>query len=391
MVDGQTRRTYHILRGLAEKHDVCLFSLYESNKEIDPKNIKHLEAFCNRVDMHPAPSKKLSFSMIIRLLRSLISKDPYTIWRHYSRPYLRNIYEHLRTEQYDLIHCDILPLAYTVRNIRAPIRAITDHDVSYLKTLRMANYFRNPLLRLFLYIEAFKQKHLESSVFNKFDLSIVVSEIDKNHLQKLCPKGRLEVVENGVDTDDFKPIPRKHYENILLWFGAFSHYPNEEAMYYFLKEIYPLIKRTVSDVTLHLIGGSIPGKLNKIAGLDSSIKIMGFVDDPVEYLHRAKVIIVPILSGSGTRLKILEAMASGKAIVTTSIGCEGIEAENNEHYLVADNPQEFARATTEILRNDDLRVRLGQNARQLAEKKYDWNIISNKLNRIYIELCSSVA
>jgi glycosyltransferase involved in cell wall biosynthesis len=391
IIDGQTRRTYHILKGLAQKHEVTLLSLYERIEEIAPKNIQHIESFCKDVDFLPAPSKAFSFAMTVRLFRSLVSKYPYTIWRHYSRPYLNKIHNKLETEQYDLVHCDILPLAYTVQKIKSPVCTITDHDVSYLKTFRMAKQARNPFQKMFLYIEAFKQKKLESRVFNNFDLSIAVSKVDKEHLKRLCPKGRFEVIENGVETNEFKPISRNNYNNIIGWFGGFGHLPNKEAVYYFLRDIYPLIKKSISDVEFHLIGGNVPQKLKKIAAFDSSLKIMGFVDDPKQYLQEAKVIVVPLLSGSGTRLKILEALALGKAIVTTSIGCEGIEAENNEHHLVADTPQEFARVTVEILRNDDLRNKLERNGRELAKRKYDWDIICNKLNRVYVELVSSVA
>ena len=383
MVDGQSRRTYNILKGLAEKHDIYLLSLFESSYEIDSKNIQHLEVFCKKVEMIRAPSKQLSFSMVIRLLRSLISIDPYTIWRHYSKIYKKRVLELVKKIDFDLIHCDILPLAYTVRNLKTPPCTITDHDVSYLKCLRMAKQCRNPLFRLLLYLEAFKLKCLEGNIFEQVDLGITVSEFDKGLLKKICPQGRLEVVENGVDTNMFKPISEKTEDNTLLWVGGFSHYPNREAIYYFLKNIYPLIKEQVYDVRLNIVGGGVTKILNRFSASDSSIKIMGYVDDPLPYIQKATVFIAPLLSGSGTKLKILEAMAAGKAIVTTSVGSEGIEGIDKEHYLIEDKPEDFAKSVIDILNDQLLKEYLGINAIKLVKEKYDWKIICEKMDIIY--------
>ena len=185
---GQMRRTYNILKGLSKRHDVYLLSLYEDKMENDPKNIQHLRNFCKYVELLPAPSKILSYAMLIRLLRSLISKNPYTIWRHYSYSYLKRIHELTSDIKFDLIHCDILPLAYTIKDIKDIPCTITDHDVSYLKALRMAENSNNILLKLFLYMEAYKLKRLESRVFEKVEVGIVVSEVDKNRLKNCVRK-----------------------------------------------------------------------------------------------------------------------------------------------------------------------------------------------------------
>ena len=386
---GQMRRTYNILKGLSKRHDVYLLSLYEDKMENDPKNIQHLRNFCKYVELLPAPSKILSYAMLIRLLRSLISKNPYTIWRHYSYSYLKRIHELTSDIKFDLIHCDILPLAYTIKDIKDIPCTITDHDVSYLKALRMAENSNNILLKLFLYMEAYKLKRLESRVFEKVEVGIVVSEVDKNRLKKLCPKGNFEVIENGVDTDEFKPDYMNSEADTLSWVGGFGHFPNREGIYFFLEKIYPLIKNKISNVKLYLVGGDVPNKLRRLAETDTSVRITGYVDDPIPYIQNTSIFIAPILSGSGTRLKILEAMAVGKAIVTTSVGCEVIEGINETHYLVADNPEDFAKCIIQCLKDRSLQKYLGANARQLVQQKYDWEIISNKLDIVYQKLKSS--
>ena len=157
------------------------------------------------------------------------------------------------------------------------------------------------------------------------------------------------------------------------------------GIYCFLEKVYPIIKESVPEVRLDLVGGGVTKRLERVASEDKSIRVLGYVDDPVPYIQKACAYIIPILSGSGTRLKILEAMSSGKAIISTSIGCEGIEGKNMEHFLIADRPDEFAEATFMVLKDAGLRTCLGENARRLAIEKYDWNVITEKLDQLYMK------
>jgi len=250
----------------------------------------------------------------------------------------------------------------------------------------MAKDSSNLLLEAFCYLEAFKLKRLESRIFRELELGIVVSEVDKSLLQKLCPEGRFEVIENGVDVSKFRPNPEKADPNTLLWVGGFDHFPNKQGIYWFLDSVFPLIKRGLPEIELQLIGGGVPDKLKRLASADFSIKLLGYVDDPIPYIQRATVFIVPILSGSGTRLKLLEAMAVGKAIVTTNIGCEGIEGADDKHFLITDTPEQFSAAITKLLNDKKLRLFISNNARQIAEKKYDWKILLERLDSVYKEL-----
>jgi len=381
--DGQSRRTYNILRGLASRHDVYLLSLVESPEEVLPKSVGDLKGFCKDVEMLLGPPKTVSFGMIARLLRSLFSADPYTVWRHYSRPYVNRVRMRLHTTPFDVVHCDILPLAYCIRGLHGPFRTLTDHDVSYLKAKRLAAQARNPILKLFLYLEALKLKQLESRVFAKLDLGIAVSEPDRQHLERLCPEGRFVVVENGVDVQAFVPDPHAVEPNALVWVGGFHHYPNCEAVRFFLEDIYPRIKQEKAETKFYVVGGRVPDWLRELATGDRSIVLTGYVDDPLPYIQRAAVFVAPILSGGGTKLKVLEAMAVGRPIVSTSIGVEGIEGEDQEHFMVADRPEAFSSGVVSLLNDRLLRERLGANARKRAIEKYDWEAICEAISRIY--------
>lgn len=386
VVDGQSRRTYNILKGLALNHDVYFLSLFEAHEEINSAVLKHLKSICSEVEFLPCPQKIITLPMLIRLVRSVFSRYPYTVWRHYSSDYLKRLQIIIAQKRFDVIHCDCLPLVTAVRSIRNIPTVLTDHDVSYLKSYRMAKQTRNFALKLFLYLETCKVRWLEKNICKFVNLGITVSELDRKVLQKLCSEAHWEVVENGVNTREFKSPRNITEDKSLLWLGGFGHYPNLEAMSHFLKNIYPLIKEKVQDVELIVIGGGIQSELENFSEHDPSVKLLGFVEDPIPFFEKASVFISPILSGSGTRLKILEAMAMGKAIVSTEVGVEGIEGVKDIHYMTADTPQKFAASVVKILKNRALKQELGENARKLAEDKYDWKTILEKNELIYSSL-----
>jgi glycosyltransferase involved in cell wall biosynthesis len=159
---------------------------------------------------------------------------------------------------------------------------------------------------------------------------------------------------------------------------------------FFLSDIYPAIRRINDRVRFYVVGGHVPEQLTTLAARDASIVITGEVDDPVPYIQRAAVFIAPILSGGGTKLKVLEAMAAGKAIVSTSVGVEGIDGQHGQHFLVADQPERFADCVSQLLQDRQLRERLGVQARRTAEERYDWRVICAKMSSLYQTAAASV-
>lgn len=145
IIDGHTRRSFNILKGLSKYNRIYFLSLYENSEEISEKNMRILKRYCQYVEFFPGPKKTLSFQMVFRVLRSMVSLEPYTIWRHYSHDYKMRVHELIQKSNFDIIHCDILPIAYTLINKKGIIRSITNHDVSYLKCMRMAKTTKNIL------------------------------------------------------------------------------------------------------------------------------------------------------------------------------------------------------------------------------------------------------
>lgn len=386
--DGQTRRTYHVLKGLAERHEVCLLYLDDENHHDEAiEREKHLRSICHYVEAVPGPPKEFSVPMVARILRSVFSSLPYTTWRHFSSPLLERVRRLCEEFDIAIIHCDALPLAYTRNVARSAKYTLTDHDVSYLKIRRMINRRNNILMNAFMFLESIKVKRLESRIFKDIDLGIVVSEFDRDIIHRLCPAGKLTVVENGVDTGHFRPDHGVEEDIDLVWVGGFAHFPNREAILHFLESIWPVLK-VHRNIRVAIVGGDVPEQIIKAARGDRNIEFLGYVDDPVPYIQRSKIFIVPILSGSGTRLKILEAMSVGKTVVTTTIGCEGIRGSDGVHFFVADTPETFADRVIRLLRDDHQRSQVGDAARRFVEDKYDWDLICHKISTMYQDMAA---
>jgi len=170
--------------------------------------------------------------------------------------------------------------------------------------------------------------------------------------------------------------------------GKLSYKPNTFGIFNYLTEVHPIVKRHIPQVKLYIAGIGCPSWLKKELLKDNSVVLLGFVEDVRPYIKGADVCIAPLQAGSGTRLKILEYMASSKPVVSTSIGSEGINVTNNKNILIEDNWEDFAHKVVEVLKNKQLSQYIGDNARDLVEVEYDWKIIVDNQVRVYKNLLS---
>ena len=190
---------------------------------------------------------------------------------------------------------------------------------------------------------------------------------------------------NGTNTRFFKPTHGDVVQNSVLWIGHMDVHTNRDAVLYFWREVFPIIQKKHPEVKITFVGTAPPREIADAARKDAKVCVTGFVDDIRPYIGEAAVVIVPIRIGSGTRLKILDAMAMGKAIVSTSVGCEGINVTNGKDILIADAPEEFASKTIGLLQNPEMRITLERNAMALV-KTYDWDLIGEKQEFVYREV-----
>jgi glycosyltransferase involved in cell wall biosynthesis len=214
-------------------------------------------------------------------------------------------------------------------------------------------------------------------------LNLAVSDADAEELRALAPDARFDMVPNGVDVDTFVPVHDATQEGIVF-VGGMSWFPNADALEFFDEKILPLVRARDPQETVTWVGRAKPEVIASYA--QRGIHLTGHVDDIRPYVARAACYVVPLRIGGGTRLKILDAWAMGKAVVSTSVGCEGLSAVDGQNILIRDDPAEFAAAVTTVLHDTGLRGALERNARATAEERYSWDVIGETMRRLYGEV-----
>jgi len=386
LISGHSLRTYHILKGAAQKHNVILVTfIQEPEHELKEENLERLRSFCREVYPFRIPVDMSRFSLGISLFLNLFSPLPF-VAKKYDAPMMRQkIREIIKKEHIDLVHVDLLPLTVYNNEYEHLPKILVNHNVESIRLYRWFQTEPNILKKVYLGIQWSKLRLFERSAMRKFDSCVVVSETDKRLLEEMGVSSRLFVVPNGTDTEFFKSTGKKTVENSVLWLGHMDVHTNKDAVLYFWREIYPLLREQRPMVRVTFLGTAPPKEISDAAKRNEQVTVTGFVDDIRPYLDEAAVMVVPIRIGSGTRLKILDAMAMGKAIVSTSVGCEGINVSDGRNILIADTPEDFTDKTIELLKNEGLRSNLEKNALKLA-KTYDWNLIWEKQEIVYQEV-----
>ena len=378
LISGYSLRTYHILKGAAEKHNVTLLTFIQlPEHELKDDNLNHLRSFCKAVHPFDIPVDVSRFKLCRELFLNLFSALPF-VARKYDAPAMRRkIREIVKTEKIDLVHVDLLPLTVYINEFDHLPKVMINHNVESVRLYRWFKTEGNPIKKAFLGLQWLKLRSFERQAMEKFDACVVVSEKDKELLRSMGVKNELFIVPNGTDTKFFHPNSGKVVDDSVLWIGHMDVHTNKDAALFFWKEIYPILKKKYPEVKMTFVGTAPPKEIVDASKMDGQVKVTGFVDDIRPYIDEAAVMVVPIRIGSGTRLKILDAMAMGKAIVSTSVGCEGLNVNDGKDILIADDPEDFANQTIDLLKNLDKRITLEKNAIELA-KTYDWGLITQR-------------
>jgi len=262
---------------------------------------------------------------------------------------------------------------------------LAHHNIESQLMWRRAEHERGAFQRKYVELQAERLQRYEARVCGQFPLNVTVSEADAARLGEICPGVRTVVIPNGVDTDYFQP--RWGLETPALVFtGGMNMFANRDAVEWFLDAVWPMIKSQVPDVRFFAIGQRPSPRVLDAAGRDGSVLAPGHVPDVRPWVEKAAVYVVPMRVGGGTRLKIVDAMAQGKAIVSTKLGAEGIEGEDGVHFVLADEPRDFAARVVEMLSRPDLRRQLGEAARACVESRYSWGRLGQRLGDAYAEV-----
>lgn len=374
---GGRIRSYNLLRQLAREHRVTYFGFHDGTDDDAHAELKEI---FERVVTCPLklPAAK-SFSELMHYGKELFSREPYAISK-YCQPWvaseLRNL---VQSESYDVIVCDFLVAAGVIPwDLPCP-KVIFTHNVEALIWKRHYEVARNPLWKLLSWREWKAMARAEKRYLRQADRVLAVSQTDADFFAQELPAEKLTVIPTGVDTEFFHPTAAEEEPNSLVFTGSMDWMPNEDGIFYFAEEILPRIFNELPNARLSVVGRRPSARLKALAATDPHhLHLTGWVDDIRPYLAQSAVCIVPLRVGSGTRLKIFEAMGMGKAIVSTTIGAEGLPVRHGEELLLADSPDDFARSVVTLLGDAAERQRLGTAARELVETKYSWGSVAKE-------------
>ncbi|HEU0026300.1 MAG TPA: glycosyltransferase [Ktedonobacterales bacterium] len=367
LMSGGGKRNSYLLRALCEAHQVTLL-IVSDDTACTVRDIGSLQADLEAARVVRAP---LGVYKRVWQLVAGISGQPSVTLRFSPPAAGRAIRALLAAERFDAV----VYQSVIVANHRLPpgVRMVIDeHNLEYELMERSAAKAPSTLRRLHYTLEAAALKRVELGLLARADLVSVTSERERELLAEILPGARVIVTPNGVDTEAFAPdLKRAETAGRVIFTGSMDYHPNEQAAHYFASSIWPQVRAEVPDATWYLVGARPPASFERLATLPG-VTVTGPVAETQPYMAEAAVAIAPLLVGGGTRLKILEALAMGKAVVTTSLGCEGLDVTSGEHLLVADEPGAFAEAVVSLLHDEARRSRLGAAGRALVEREYSW-------------------
>ncbi len=401
---GGKIRTMNLLRQIAKKNEVYLICF--SFETTDNEYVRELARMNIVTTLIPMKED----SIMDKVMGMMLSQYPYSITKYYSQNMESVIVALAQTNKFDLIHFDHLHMAHYRNCFNGFPSVLDEHNVEYLILERCAKLENSPIRKVLFDNQARKMKIFEARKINQFSCCLAVSSEDRELLSRLGQgKVKVEVIPNGVDTEFFKPLAtgpllpapsaqdqvsgeekrrarheeRGTNEGSLVFTGSLDWWPNEDAVLYFCKAILPLIWKKKKQIKFTVVGKAPTPAVQKLASKDKRIIVTGRVDDVRPLMGHAKIFVVPIRVGGGTRLKILEAMAMSKAVVSTSMGAEGISYTEGKDIVIADKAQDFADKVVGLLENPSQMASMGEMGRRLVCQQYDWNIIGEKLLNIY--------
>jgi len=377
---GGRIRSFHLLRELSAQHDIHLLALEYGNTVRSGRGPLH--ELCRSVRTVPAPRRLTGHGQ--RFLRALRHPENVVMGRTCAALEME-LHSRLAEEVWDLVILDDMGVAKYVQQ-SSPLPVLwSKHNCEWL-LLRghAAIKRRHPLAWALAWCETVAVRRWEGQVAALAGRTIVVSQADRDALRSCAPAAVVDVVPNGVDATYFRPVETGE-TNDVVFTGALFWYPNVDAVIWFASHIWPLIRREVPVARFAIVGREPAAEVQILGGL-SGVEVVPNVADVRPYLARAAVCVAPLRCGGGTRLKILEALASGRPVVSTSVGVAGLELIGGRDLCVVDDPPAFAAACVELLRNPDLRTSLGQAGRRAVERRYDWGEALSPLCSICADL-----
>ncbi len=384
---GGNIRSYNIARGLNSQHALTFLSYYDGPRDegYEAELKRHFPdsvCLCRGTRSKSLPARALDY------LVRFSSEGPYAVSRFASSQVRERLKEWFQERCFDVVVCDFLDAAVNFpKKITIPT-VLFQHNVESEIWRRHALVQSNPAKKLLYQVEFAKMLRYERKIVKQFQHVIAVSEHDRELMSRWVEPSRITIVPTGVDLRQFEAkFPGTETENLVIFVGAMDWEPNIDAVQYFCQEIWPSVRARIPGVRFRIVGRNPDRRVQKLAG--ESVEVTGSVPSIVDHLHAAALVVVPLRIGGGTRLKIYEAMATGKAVVSTSVGAEGLDVHHGKDIVLADDATTFAESVVTLLRDEPLRRGYEQSSAALAVQ-YDWATISEKFLSVLRSLAGDV-
>jgi sugar transferase (PEP-CTERM/EpsH1 system associated) len=387
---GGKLRTWHLMRHLAASHHIT--SIAFDDPDGAEANRRGMSEVCAKLVMVPRRERpKEGARFYAGVARHLFDPLPYAVAQYRSAAYRQAVTAELSTGRYDRVVCDFLVPAVNLPSRLPCASVLFTHNVEAEIWRRHADTAASLLHRTLYRQQWRRMRRFERRTLARFDRVLAVSDADRDTFARLYP-GALDapatVIPTGVDTGYFAPAPASGHG--LVFTGSMDWLPNVDGVLHFCRDILPLVRRQLPGVTFTIVGRAPTPAVRRLAD-QPGVSVTGRVDDVRPYLASAAAYVVPLRIGGGTRLKIFEAMAAGRAVVSTSIGAEGLPAEPGRHLLLADDPAGFAASVVALLTRPALRSALEHEARALVASGYDWRHAAAHLERAILDTTPRIA
>lgn len=382
MSGGQTR-WYNIIKGLSKEHEITLFSLIKDDSEL--KFIPELKKYCKKVRVFKRPKSPWTLR---NLLLTAFSYYPLLVIRNFSLAERRAVIKELQEENYDLIHAETFyVMPHVPKNINVPW-VLVEQTIEYMVYKHYVDHEVPFLLKPIYLLDVLKLRFWELYFWKRANRLVAVSDEDKKVMQDLIPGIAVDVIPNGVDADYFGSYPAKPKAPPRVLYGAanFNWLQNVEAVEILMRDVWPHIAKKNNSAYLWIVGRNIPDSIREIAKLLPRVEFTESIPDVREALKKSSIMVVPVEGPGGTRLKVLEAMASGIPVVSTQTGMAGLGVTDGTHVLVSRDSDDLAQKVVDLLKEKALAKKIGEEGRKFVKKHFDWSIIVGIHNRIYKEL-----
>jgi len=375
--EGHQLRTLGLLEQLSAHYDVHLLSILRPGETVEHAYLKHL---CKTVQ---GVSIDLNLvGNIIAGLRSVMFNKPLVVTRYVTSDLVSAFCDALDEFEPERVHLDLLPLMELAKQVKPGVKVVLNqHNVESVLIGQKIDTLSGTLSRIIYKREHRLLDRFERRSCQRADVVLACSDLDRDVLSKMGADSA-HTIPNGVDTRKFEPNSEDVDPNKLVFLGGMGWYPNRLGMQWFVDEVLPLIVKQNTSIHVDVIGNPEP-RISIPETLAAYITLHGFVDDFRPLVAKAGMMIVPLNVGSGTRLKVVEGAALGKCMVSTSKGAEGVNLDPARDIILADSAKDFAEQILSLTVDEDRIVNIGRSAREVAETKYDWRVIGEKLFDIY--------